>query len=58
MSYDGRIDVAMAQELGVDMVFISRSGKQALVSKGTKTIAIRSGFDLGFNEIAQFAALL
>jgi len=58
MSYDGRIDVAMAQELGVDMVFISRSGKQALVSKGTKTIAIRSGFDLGPSEIAQFAALL
>ena len=25
---------------------------------GTKTIAIRSGFDLGSNEIAQFAALL
>ena len=58
MSYDGRIDSTMAQELDVDMVFVSRSGKQALVTKGTKTIAIRSGFDLGSNEIAQFAALL
>ena len=58
MSYDGRIDVDMAQRLGVDMVFISRSGRQAIVSKGTKTIAIRSGFDLGSNEIEQFAALL
>ena len=58
MSYDGRIDAEMAQKLGIDMVFISRSGRQALVSKGTKTIAIRSGFDLGSNEIEQFAALL
>ena len=58
MSYDGRIDSTMAQELDIDMVFVSRSGKQALVTKGTKTIAIRSGFDLGSNEIAQFAALL
>lgn len=58
MSYDGRIDSTMAQKLDVDMVFVSRSGKQALVTKGTKTIAIRSGFDLGSNEIAQFAALL
>lgn len=58
MSYDGRIDSTMAQGLDVDMVFVSRSGKQALVTKGTKTIAIRSGFDLGSNEIAQFAALL
>ena len=58
MSYDGRIDSTMARELDVDMVFVSRSGKQALVTKGTKTIAIRSGFDLGSNEIAQFAALL
>lgn len=58
MPYDGRIDSAMAQELDIDMVFVSRSGKQALVTKGTKTIAIRSGFDLGSNEIAQFAALL
>ncbi len=58
MSYDGRIDVAMAHEFEVDMVFISRSGKQAIVSKGTKTIAIRSGFDLGSSELARFAALL
>ncbi len=58
MSYDGRIDGAMAHEFEVDMVFISRSGKQAIVSKGTKTIAIRSGFDLGSSELAWFAALL
>lgn len=58
MSYDGRIDTAMAQNLGVDMVFVSRSGKQALVSKGSRTVAIRSGFELTPEALELFSSLL